>query len=119
MNSKAGALTSFMAAVGLIFAASMLPAGCAKEEPATPQPAKSMEKMATQAQASVDQANMPDMKAVAVEQKTCPVMDGNPIDKNVFVEYKGKKVYFCCAECKAKFLANPEQYIAKLPQFAQ
>jgi YHS domain-containing protein len=37
----------------------------------------------------------------------------------VFVEYKGKKVYFCCADCKAKFEADPEKYIAKLPQFAK
>ena len=44
-------------------------------------------------------------------------MEGNKIDKNVFVEYKGKKVYFCCADCKAKFLADPEKYVAKLPQF--
>jgi len=53
----------------------------------------------------------------SVEQTTCPVMDGNKINKNVFVEYKGKKVYFCCADCKAKFLAEPEKYVAKLPQF--
>jgi len=57
--------------------------------------------------------------AEAIEQKTCPIMDGNPINKNLFVEYKGKKVYFCCAACKEKFAANPEQYIAALPQFQQ
>jgi YHS domain-containing protein len=52
----------------------------------------------------------------AVEQTMCPVLEAK-IDKNVFVEYKGKKVYFCCADCKAKFEADPEKYIAKLPQF--
>ena len=36
-----------------------------------------------------------------------------------FVEYKGKKVYFCCKGCEEKFLADPEQYVAKLPQFKQ
>jgi YHS domain-containing protein len=55
--------------------------------------------------------------ASEIEQTTCPVMDGNPIDKNVFVEYQGKKVYFCCPECKAKFQENPEKYLDKLPQF--
>ncbi len=54
--------------------------------------------------------------AVAVEQTTCPIM-GMAIDKKVFVEYKGKKVYFCCPGCEDKFKANPAQYIAKLPQF--
>ncbi|MBN2270447.1 MAG: YHS domain-containing protein [Sedimentisphaerales bacterium] len=53
----------------------------------------------------------------AIAQTTCPVMDGNPIDKNVFVEYKGQKVYFCCPACVAKFEAEPEKYAANLPQF--
>jgi YHS domain-containing protein len=54
-----------------------------------------------------------------IAQTTCPVMDGNPIDKNVFTEYKGKKVYFCCPDCVAKFKAEPEKYAAKLPQFKE
>jgi YHS domain-containing protein len=53
----------------------------------------------------------------AIEQKTCPVMVGNPINKDLFTEYKGKKVYFCCPACKPKFEADPEKYLAKLPQF--
>jgi len=53
----------------------------------------------------------------AIAQTTCPVIDGNPIDKNVFTEYKGKKVYFCCQDCVAKFKAEPEKYAANLPQF--
>ncbi|MCJ7777006.1 MAG: YHS domain-containing protein [Sedimentisphaerales bacterium] len=56
--------------------------------------------------------------AVEVEQTMCPVLEAK-IDKNIFTEYKGKKVYFCCADCKAKFEAEPEKYIAKLPQFAK
>jgi YHS domain-containing protein len=53
-----------------------------------------------------------------IEQKTCPVL-GNPIDKNIYTEYKGKKVYFCCSMCKPEFEKNPEKYIGKLPQFAK
>jgi YHS domain-containing protein len=52
-----------------------------------------------------------------IEQTMCPVMDEMKIDKNVFVEYKGKKVYFCCAGCKGKFEVDPEKYVANLPQF--
>ena len=54
--------------------------------------------------------------AEKIEQKTCPIMDG-PINKNLFTEYKGKKVYFCCPGCKEKYEEVPEQYLAKLPQF--
>ena len=52
------------------------------------------------------------------EQTTCPIM-GGPINKDVFTEYKGKKVYFCCPGCEGKFEADPEKYIAKLPQFSK
>jgi YHS domain-containing protein len=55
---------------------------------------------------------------VAGEQTTCPVM-GGPIDKSIFVEYQGKKVYFCCKGCVAEFQKEPEKYLAKLPQFAR
>ena len=62
--------------------------------------------------------NMPTKTVTADNgQSVCPVMEGNPIDPNVFVEYQGKKVYFCCNDCKAEFLKNPEKYVAKLPQF--
>jgi YHS domain-containing protein len=52
-----------------------------------------------------------------IEQKMCPVMTDMKINPDVFTEYKGKKVYFCCTDCKAKFEAFPEKYIANLPQF--
>ena len=54
--------------------------------------------------------------SAGIEQTVCPVM-GNAINKDIFVEYKGKKVYFCCEMCKPKFEKNPQDYIAKLPQF--
>jgi YHS domain-containing protein len=56
-------------------------------------------------------------RAVAVTaQTTCPIM-GGAVDENVFVEYRGEKVYFCCGGCDKAFLEDPEQYIARLPQF--
>lgn len=51
-----------------------------------------------------------------VEQKICPIM-GAPINKDLYVEYRGKKVYFCCNSCQEKFKAEPEKYLSKLPQF--
>lgn len=53
-----------------------------------------------------------------IVQQTCPVMVGNKIDPNIFTNYRGKRVYFCCPKCKAAFEANPEKYLARLPQFA-
>jgi len=51
-------------------------------------------------------------------QTICPVM-GNEIDKDVFTEYKGVKVYFCCPPCIRKFEADPQKYIPKLPRAVQ
>ncbi|MHC4783365.1 MAG: efflux RND transporter periplasmic adaptor subunit, partial [Planctomycetota bacterium] len=58
------------------------------------------------------------VKVMPGEQTHCPVM-GGPINKDVFVEYKGKKVYFCCGGCDDAFLKEPEKYLPKLPQFQQ
>ncbi len=48
-----------------------------------------------------------------ITQTTCPVM-GNPINPDIFVEYKGKKIYFCCNACPPKFKEDPEKYLAKM-----
>ena len=43
-------------------------------------------------------------------QKLCPVMGGE-IDKSAYVDYEGKRVYFCCPGCKTTFMENPDKYI--------
>jgi YHS domain-containing protein len=54
-----------------------------------------------------------------VLNETCPVMASNPVNPDISVEYQGKTVLFCCPGCPSTFLANPEQYLANLPQFAE
>jgi YHS domain-containing protein len=83
--------------------------GCKKENSAAMTAAAVEAKQQAAGQAASEQV---------VEQKTCPVL-GNPINKNVYTVYKGKKVYFCCQMCKPEFEKNPEKYIGKLPQFAK
>ncbi len=53
--------------------------------------------------------------ASPIAQKTCPV-SGDPIDPNVFVVYKGKKVYFCCKDCIPQFNKEPAKFMAKVEQ---
>lgn len=53
----------------------------------------------------------------SAEQSVCPVMEGNPIDRSLYVDYRGKRAYFCCRMCLETFKKNPEQYLPKLPQF--
>jgi YHS domain-containing protein len=85
--------------------------GCKKSEPQHDhsQHDDSEHAMAEVAETAVDTAS-------AAEQTTCPVMGGK-INKDIFVEYEGKKVYFCCAGCEGKFNAEPDKYTALLPQF--
>ncbi len=51
--------------------------------------------------------------AMAVPQEKCPVLGGN-IDKKSYADYKGKRVYFCCAGCEETFKKDPDKYIKKL-----
>jgi YHS domain-containing protein len=53
------------------------------------------------------------LPAQAKPQTTCPVLGGN-IDKNISVDYQGKRVYFCCKGCDDEFKKDPEKYLKKL-----
>ncbi len=88
--------------ISLLLVGLIMVNGCKKSEPIPPETSEAAE-----------------VVAAAVEQTTCPIMEGSAINKALFVEYKGKKVYFCCPGCEDKFTAEPEKYIAKLPQFQQ
>ncbi len=116
MNVKSMKIGMMLLVTAILFVGLILLDGCKKSEPT---PAKTTTSQ-MQDMKGHDHAAMTDepAKAVAaaIEQTTCPVM-GNPINKDLFVEYKGKKVYFCCPDCIEKFKAEPEKYIAKLPQF--
>jgi YHS domain-containing protein len=46
-------------------------------------------------------------------QATCPVM-GNAVDRSLYADHEGKRVYFCCAMCIGKFKEDPEKYIRRL-----
>ena len=92
--------------------------GCKKSEPAAEVTAQDIQQTADQ-ETKEGEALIAKLRAEAkevIEQTTCPVMGGK-INKNIFVEHKGRKVYFCCGGCEGKFKADPEKYISKLPQF--
>lgn len=46
-------------------------------------------------------------------QKTCPVMGGD-INTNVYADYNGKRIYFCCSICEPQFKKSPKEFIKKL-----
>ncbi len=96
--------------------------GCKKSEP-VPAPTATGAMQEMQGHEGHDHMAMMDKASeaaevvtAAVEQTTCPVM-GGAINKDIFIEYQGKKVYFCCPGCEDQFKKEPEKYLAKLPQF--
>ena len=97
MNSKKKQFGTILLLASLLLVVLIVLNGCKKSEPAAP-------------------AETKEVASAAIEQTVCPVM-GGAINKSMFTEYKGKKVYFCCAGCKEKFEKEPEKYLAKLPQF--
>jgi YHS domain-containing protein len=116
MNIQSRKIIPFGAIVILLLVAAVVINGCKKSEPQTTTGHEGHDHAATTDKPAEMIEAAKEVVSKANEQKTCPIM-GGPINKDVFTEYKGKKVYFCCPGCEGKFAENPEQYIAKLPQF--
>ncbi len=51
--------------------------------------------------------------AFAKEQVNCPVMGGK-INKEIYADHDGKRVYFCCAMCIDTFKKDSAKYFKKL-----
>jgi YHS domain-containing protein len=53
----------------------------------------------------------------AVKMQTmCPVMEGNAVNKKVYTDYMGKRVYFCCGNCPKVFAKDPKKYMQKMKE---
>ncbi len=80
----------------LIVAATVFMAGCSeKAETGTKSPEPAVE--------------------TEIAQKICPVM-GDAIDKDIYVDHNGRRVYFCCQMCVGAFNKEPEKYLTKLDE---
>lgn len=51
--------------------------------------------------------------AWAAPQANCPVT-GKPINTSIYIDYNGKRIYFCCNACPEAFKKNPEEYMKKM-----
>ena len=120
MSGRARFPGYFAAMIAVAFSVLVLVTGCQKDKPMVSGKATHEKASPAAASPAGSQATnaVAQQAAGVAEQTTCPVM-GGAIDKNIFVEYKGKKVYFCCNGCPAAFQADPEKYVSKLPQFAR
>jgi YHS domain-containing protein len=51
-------------------------------------------------------------------QKTCPIM-GGAIDKNLYLDFKGKRIYVCCGGCIDAVKKDPEAALKKLAELGE
>ena len=49
------------------------------------------------------------------KQTKCPVM-GGAINRDVFTDYNGHRIYFCCAGCDAEFHKDPEHFLKQMQE---
>ena len=47
----------------------------------------------------------------------CPLKPDREVSPAQTVTYKGQVIGLCCANCKRRFAANPEEFISKVPEF--
>lgn len=52
--------------------------------------------------------------AQAAANEYCPVTTSEKADPNIFVDYNGQRIHFCCNKCKRDFLEDPDRYLANL-----
>ncbi|MHC4247876.1 MAG: hypothetical protein ACYS9X_01980 [Planctomycetota bacterium] len=89
--------------LGSLVVGAVLVAGCGKKE--TPAPAPHGGDRAA--------AVKPVVKPAGGQQTTCAVMGGK-INKKIYADHDGKRVYFCCNGCVSAFKADPVKYLKKL-----
>jgi len=47
------------------------------------------------------------------QQVACPVQGGK-INKDLYTDYQGQRIYFCCPACIEIFKKDPEKYLQKM-----
>ena len=60
-----------------------------------------------------DQAPTTKTALVTKAQTTCPI-DDEQIDKDIYGDYEGKRVYFCCSDCRDVFNDDPTSYVQEI-----
>ncbi|MCG3179946.1 MAG: hypothetical protein BIFFINMI_02299 [Phycisphaerae bacterium] len=56
--------------------------------------------------------------AQAPTNALCPVQTDQSVDPHIYLDYQGRRVWFCCPNCRHKFQENPQAYLANLPPLA-
>jgi len=99
-------ITNAIRVVGLLALGLILVAGCGREEASTAGGAA----FPVTGQAARQAAATGESQ---IAQRLCPVMGGQ-IDRKIYLDYSGRRVYFCCQMCVQTFNREPQKYLEKL-----
>ena len=91
--------------ISFILSAFLVLAGCSKEKTPPPESSAPAHEHGSM--------HMDVQESETKQQTTCPVMGGE-IDKSIYADHDGKRVYFCCPPCLDEFKKTPEKFIKKL-----
>jgi YHS domain-containing protein len=56
-----------------------------------------------------------DPAAKGTAQTVCPVMGGN-INKGLYIDHQGQRIYFCCPACLEVFKKDPDKFLQKMKE---
>lgn len=48
--------------------------------------------------------------------QTRDAFSGKLVNRTIYADYKGKRIYFCCDNSKADFLNDPERYMRRFQE---
>jgi YHS domain-containing protein len=71
---------------------------------------------AVQGQAAIAEptgGTQPDARLASQRQELCPVL-GDKVDRSVYMDHEGRRVYFCCSACIARFTEAPARYMKEM-----
>jgi YHS domain-containing protein len=63
-----------------------------------------------------DNAQISGASLEQVQPQVVDAISGKPINKNVYTDYRGVRIYFCCEESRRRFQNNPQKYIESLKE---
>jgi YHS domain-containing protein len=55
-----------------------------------------------------------EVKGEPGKPQTVDIFSGKPVNKSVYTDYNGKRIYFCCDTEKGEFLKNPEMNMKRI-----
>ncbi|MBI3834018.1 MAG: hypothetical protein HY287_06775 [Planctomycetes bacterium] len=66
---------------------------------------------------TIEQRNGPSPAQTKSALPHCPVMPEREVDPDIFLDWRGRRVFFCCEPCKQKFEETPEKFAAALARY--